>query len=119
MHTYIPAVSSIPRSKTALVAVVRAVTGCVNANTDRPDDSAESKHQNATSKEGRARANPGSTLLVAGSLYVGTGLGFKNTPVWVPPGGSAKGKLKNIMGDKTNSCNQAPTIVHEIDEERD
>ncbi|CAM9789750.1 unnamed protein product [Laminaria digitata] len=58
-------------------------------------------------KGGRARANPAnpgsSTLLVPGSLYVGTGLGFKKTPVWVPPGGSAKDKLRNIMEDKINN----------------
>lgn len=96
--------------------MVLASIGCAKANVDRPDESAESKHENATSKEGRARANPGSTLLVAGSLYVGSGLGFKKTPVWVPPGGSAKDKLKNIMEDKTNSYNQALTIVYDNNE---
>lgn len=115
-------------AKAAPVAVVllSLFIGCANANNvGTPDESsAESKHQNATgNKEGRARANPanpGSTLLVPGSLYVGTGLGFKKTPVWVPPGGSAKDKLKNIMEDKTNSCNQAsPIIVCDNNEERD
>ena len=84
-----------------------------------PDEKAESRHENAIGKGGRARASPGPTLVVPGSLYIGTGLGFKKTPVWVPPAGSAKDKLKNIMEDKRNSCDQAVTVVCDNSEERD
>lgn len=41
-----------------------------------------------------------STLRVQGSIYVGTGLGVRKTPAWVPTGGPTKEFLANILGDQ-------------------
>ena len=46
--------------------------------------------------------DPGSTLLVAGSLFVGNGLGVKKTPT-VFAGGSAKNMCRKIVEEHSSA----------------
>lgn len=54
------------------------------------------------SEKGRTSAS--STLQVAGSLFVGNGLGLKKDPVAAFSGGSARHMLKKTMEDHLSSC---------------
>lgn len=75
-----------------LAAVGRDNTTSADANLDGTGR----KEQALQSRRGHKPIPPGSTLLVAGSLFIGNGLGVTKAPTAFS-GGSAKDMLKNIM----------------------
>ncbi|CAB1106104.1 unnamed protein product [Ectocarpus sp. CCAP 1310/34] len=68
-------------------------TSSADANLDGTGRKEQALQQ---SRRGHKPIPPGSTLLVAGSLFIGNGLGVKKAPTAFS-GGSAKDMLKNIM----------------------
>ncbi|CAN0242661.1 unnamed protein product [Ectocarpus sp. 12 AP-2014] len=68
-------------------------TSAADANLDGTGRKEQALQQ---SRRGRKPIPEGSTLLVAGSLFIGSGLGVKKAPTAFS-GGSAKDMLKNIM----------------------
>lgn len=79
------------------------------AGAGRPDANVGVRADSSTYQT--AAIDPSSTLLVSGSLFVGTGLGLKKT--CSPPGESAKSMLQRILKNHRDVATEAPPVTED------